>query len=89
MKLKIETINSPYKEEENLINMDKLLKELLEQKSFKFPKNCIKRTDVPNIVETGDFASADVDRLDKPELYARTLLNLTFGQNYSISEANV
>lgn len=87
MKLKIEINSKIFSEEEAIIHIDKALTNLLKEKPFKFQRNCIKRTDTPNIVEIGDFATCDSERLTNSELYAKTILNLTFGKNYTISVA--
>ena len=86
MKLKIEMNSKIFSREDALVHIDKLLNDLLIQNPFKFQKRTIKRTDIPNIVEVGDFASCESDKLDNPVEYGRTLLNLTFGKNYTISK---
>ena len=86
MKLKIESTNRAYSETELMLKIDSLLSNLLKSNHFSYPKRCIKRTDEPNVVEIGDFATVKAEKLDNPKSYAKTLLNLTFGKNYSIVE---
>lgn len=88
MKLKISLANVEetqcVKNEESVI-IDRLLSSLLDGK-YLFPKRCIRRTSEVNIVEIGDFEACDAKKLIQPEVYAKTLLNLTFGINYVLEE---
>lgn len=89
MKLKIslaEFEETVCMKDQELIKIDELLTGLLAKGPFKFPQRCIKRTSEPNIVEIGNFATCKSDELCLPEIYAKTLLNLTFGYNYVIEE---
>lgn len=89
MKLKISLANieeTQCMKEQELPTIDRLLNSLLYNSYFEFPKACIKRTDEVNVVEVGDFATNSADKLLSPEVYGKTLLNLTFGVNYVIQE---
>jgi hypothetical protein len=87
MKLKISLANleeAQCMKSQEMLLIDKLLSSLFDS-YFQFPKKCIKRTDEVNVVEIGDFAN-DSEKMLSPVTYAKTLLNLTFGQNYKLEE---